>query len=168
MAFPSEIDGLVITRDSRAQARGKGTPAKITVTHKAGSRAEVLRTAFSAKTPPFALVDTYGNVHIVSAGGGIWTHGEGSDAQDDAVELLKQAMIEAFDIEAKPKKKAAAKKAVTVKIEQGVERLAEVTDGSPEWDQPRTAWTIETPVDPEAEELSKQAWTSYGVGPDPF
>jgi len=139
MDFPTEIDGLVITRDSRAGARGRTKPTKISVTHKAGTRIEVLQTAFRQKNPPFALVDADGIVHIVSAGGSgaIWTHGDSTDAQDDAVAILTEAMTKAFGI------KPAKKKAAAAKVDP-LDKFADLPVSEP------------------------RAWDSYGVGPDPF
>lgn len=145
MAFPDEVDGLVITRDSRAASRGRGTPTKITVTHKAGSRVEVIRTALASKNPPFALVGSDGHVHILSAGGtgSIWTHGTPSDEQDDAVKILSAAMTEAFNIKPAVKKKAAAKKAEPVEDKPYDGFLSKFRDADTDLD-------------------------SFGVGRDPF
>lgn len=115
MMFPTEIDGLSLTFDSRAKARGNTVPKKITVVAKFGAMAEVLSEAVALKVPPFAVVDEHGGVRVVSAGGSgaIWTVGS-SVKQDEAVRILSAAMIEAFDI--KPAVKKAAKKAAARKV----------------------------------------------------
>jgi len=116
MMFPREIDGLSLTFDSRAQARGRTVPKKVTVISKSGEIGGVLSEAISVKQPPFAVVDEHGAVRVVSAGGSgaIWTVGS-SAAQDESVKILSAAMIETFNI--KPAaKKAASKKSAAPKV----------------------------------------------------